>query len=211
MPLIQTNSCETTAMPSCKLQQVARILAGLLLCLSFLVDTSHDPFGAKFPTYTTIIAIWACISSCGRTDKGTTMCSDTILTDMGTFVSVGAASLVFDVIFCSVWGPSLLHDSSTRLSFIVFAIQMAVKSLLLICAMRIMFIVRRSEEEKEVEPGSLSESCFADVEASISMEDGRKRREEDFSATPPPPPFSPGLPGLVSPAPILSRRNMETP
>lgn len=198
-------------MPSCKLQQVARILAYLLLCLSFLVDTSHDPLGAKFPTYTTIIAIWACISSCGRTDKSTTTCSDTILTDMGTFLSVGAASLVFDVIFCSVWGASLLHDSSTRLSFIVFTIQMAVKSLLLICAVRITCIVRRAEEEKEAEPGSLSESCFADVEASISMEDGRKRSEEGFSATPPPPPFSPGLPGLVSPAPILSKRNMETP
>ena len=215
-------------LPSChhKLYQpVISILAYLLLCLSFFVDASNDPVGPQFPSYNTIIGIWACIICC-RT-KGAEDSLETALTDVSTFVSVGATSLVFDVVFSGVWGPGLLRGDNnaggTRLTFIVFTIAMAVKAMLLLaCATRIVLQNRsasaRSEEVRGAN-GSLSESRFVDVEAPIEMEGGfhvaipSRKNDATQSLSPQPPSFSPGLPGLISPGPtaLSSQRIIETP
>ena len=192
---------------------MTKILAHLLLCLSLFIDASHDPIGPQFPSYNTVVGIWACIIcvSCGKDDPS----GETALTNVSTFVSVGLTSLVFDVIFCGMWGPALLREYSNgggRVTFKAFIVAMVVKAMLLLaCATRIVQqnTSAKSREVREAD-GSLSESRFVDVEA--PFEDGLSSRKNATLSPPQPAPFSPGLPGLISPAPtVLSSRIIETP
>ena len=195
---------------------MTKILAYLLLCLSLFIDVSHDPTGPQFPSYNTVIGIWACIMYC-RTEGKDDSSDETALTNRCTFVSVGATSLVFDVVFSSMWGSTLLrgnNNGSGRITLIVFIIAMVVKAMLLLACFTRIVLQNRSARSREVrEPGSLSESRFVDVEA--PFEDGlSSTRKNDATLSPlQPPPFSPGLPGLISPAPtnLSSRRIIETP
>ena len=200
--------------PTCsQLYQVTtKILAYLLLCLSLFIDASHDPTGPQFPSsYNTIIGIWACIISCGATGKDGSS-DETALTNVSTFVSVGATSLVFDIVFCSMWGSSLFREYNGRITLILFIVAMVVKAMLLSAYIARIVFLNRSVRSREVrEPGSLSENRFVDVEA--PFDDGLsspiKNADETLSPLQQPPPFSPGLPGLISPAP--TNRRIETP
>lgn len=119
-----------------KLSQVSWAILGL----SLLIDTSHI---RSFPSYNVVVGLWAyycgnlkCTSGATQRDNspserrrerrgsltGLSEEMETLLRDVSTFSFVASASIIFDVLFCSVWGGEIHKGESTsaKFSFVMF-------------------------------------------------------------------------------------------
>jgi len=124
-----------------------------ILGLSLLVDTSHV---RSFPSYNVVVGLWACYcgnlkcspsadvvkrdgsEGSGREGErrrmpvrtGLSEELETLLRDASTFSFVASASIIFDVLFCSVWGGEITQgeSKSAKFSFTMFIFAMFAKT-----------------------------------------------------------------------------------
>lgn len=116
-----------------------------IIVLSLLIDTCH---ARAYPSYNIAIGIWA--SFCGhcrtksngangrpalikqagtQMSNGDRQSSDFTFNVRSSFALVTSSSLMFDVIFCSVWGTEIFESGSTsaKFSILCFIANMFVK------------------------------------------------------------------------------------
>lgn len=162
-PVTQTQSRSFVSAALAKLYGVSWEILGL----SLLIDTSHI---RSFPSYNVVIGLWAfycgslkCpphvaeeVSDGGREQRAvaTTGLSEEmerVLRDASTFAFVTSASIIFDILFCSVWGGEITQgeSNSAKFSLVMFIFTMFAKTSAIFYAAQV--VVGGSDERGEKE------------------------------------------------------------